>query len=103
MQMIFLRLYFVVVLFTIEVHEVQFIDQAQALQEIKSSIDSRAVNVGIPAPSLGEKGCCVEMGVRFLDGFNQSASLRREANSTSLYLIQQLAPFGHSWAISRHG
>src|ERR1700677_2635219 len=97
MQMIFLRLYFVVVLFTIEVHEVQFIDQTQALQEIKSSIDSGAVNVGIPAPSLREKG------VRSREGFNKSGSLRREANSTSLYLIQQLAPFGHSLAISRHG
>src|ERR1700679_2590068 len=48
MQMVFLRLDLVIMLFSVEVHQVQLIDEAQPLQQLEGPIDGRAIDVGIP-------------------------------------------------------
>jgi hypothetical protein len=47
MQMIFLGLDLVVVLLSVEVHEVKFIDHAETFQQLKRPVHSRAIDVWI--------------------------------------------------------
>ena len=61
MQMVFLRLDFVVVLLPIEVHEIKFIDQAHPLQQFKRSVDGRAIEIRLTLPSQGQQAGCVKV------------------------------------------
>jgi hypothetical protein len=95
MQMVFLRFDFVIVLFPVEVHEIQLIDQAQPLQQLQGPVDGRAIDVRVALARAQQQGGGVKMGIRLLDGFDQRAPLRRQTNALCLYLIQQIAALQH--------
>ena len=95
MEMILLCLDLVIMLFPVQVHQVQFIDQPQAFEQFKGPVHGRAIDVGVPLASASQQRGSVEMGVCLLDGFDQRAPLRGQTNASCLYLIQQIAAFRH--------
>jgi hypothetical protein len=87
MQMVFLCLDLVVMFFSVEVHQVQLIDQSHALQQLKRPVDGRAINLGIPLASPRQQGGRVQMGICTLNGFDQRAPLRGQTNASRFQLI----------------
>ena len=74
-QMVLLRLNLVIVLLTIEVHKIQLVDQAQALQQIDSPINRSPVNVRVAPAGQFEEACSVEMLLSTLNRLDQSPPL----------------------------
>ena len=92
-QMIFLRLYFVVVLFSVEVHKIEFVDQPQPLQQFEGPVDGRTIDVRISLAGPSEQRCRVQVSIRLLDSFNQGASLGCQPNALCFHLVHQRAAF----------
>ncbi len=95
MEMVLLCLDLVIMLFPVQVHQVQLIDQPQAFEQFKGPVHGRAIDVGVPLASASQQRGSVKMGVCLLDGFDQRAPLRGQTNASCLYLIQQIAAFRH--------
>jgi hypothetical protein len=76
MEMIFLCLDLVVVLFTVEVHQVQFIDHPEALQQLDGSIHRSSIDIRISIARQLQQALRVQMSRRLLNGLNQRAALR---------------------------
>jgi hypothetical protein len=93
MQMVFLRLDLVIMLFSVEVHQVQLIDQPQALEQLQGPVYGRAIDIGVPLAGARQERSCIKVGVRALDGFDQRTPLCGQPNPPRLNLIQQLAAF----------
>jgi hypothetical protein len=88
MGVIAIRLGLVVMSLALDVHQIQFIDQAPLLQEGNSPIDGRAVDVGVLLLSEAEKVGGIQMPGRVLDDANQQASLGCHPDSFGGKLIQ---------------
>ena len=86
-QMILLCLDLVIMLFTVEVHQVKLIDQPHALEQLKRPVNGSAIDFGVPLAGALQQSGSVEMGICTLNGFDQRASLRGQANASGLYLI----------------
>jgi hypothetical protein len=95
MEMVLLCLDLVIMLFPVQMHQVQLIDQPQAFEQFKGPVHGRAIDVGVPLASASQQRGSVKMGVRLLDGFDQRAPLRGQTNASCLYLVQQIAAFRH--------
>src|ERR1700677_529181 len=93
MQMVFLRLDLVIMLFSVEVHQVELIDQPQALKQLQGAVDGRTIDIGVPLAGARQESGCIKMRVCSLDGFDQRAPLRGQPNPPRFYLIQQLTAF----------
>jgi hypothetical protein len=102
MQMVFLRLDFVIMLFSVEVHQVQLIDEPEPLQQLQGPVYGRAIDIGVPLSGSRQEGGCIKVGVRALDGFDQRTPLRGQPNPPRLYLIQQLAAFQRHFLVATH-
>jgi hypothetical protein len=102
MQMVFLRLDFVIMLFSIEVHQIQLIDQTEPLQQLQGPVYGRTIDVGVPLAGARQERSCIKVGVRALDGFDQRTPLRGQPNPPRLYLIQQLAAFQRHFLVATH-
>jgi hypothetical protein len=89
MQMVVLGSNLVIMFLAVQMHEIQFIDQAQPLQQLDGPVDRRPVDVGIAPARLIEKARRVQMLLGVLDGFDKSAPLRSQAYSFGFHLIQQ--------------
>ena len=70
---------FVEVLVTPEVQEIEFVDQAVALEQIESAINSDTMNAGIDFLRAFEDGAGIEMAFGIIHYFKQNFSLAREA------------------------
>jgi hypothetical protein len=68
-QVVTLRSAFIEVLFALEVHEVEFVDQAVALQQLQRSVNRYPVNGGIEFSGFPEQLAGVEV---LLGGFNHA-------------------------------
>ena len=79
----------VIVLFSLQMHQVKFIDQTQLFQQSNSSVDSRTVDFRILLLSKFKKLGRVEMTCSALDDADQYASLSRDANSSCDEFIHQ--------------
>lgn len=70
MQMVFLSLNLVIVLFSVEVHQVELIDQPKALEQFQGPVDGRTIDIGISLASERQESRRIKMRVRTLDGFD---------------------------------
>jgi len=86
-QMILLCLDLVIMLFTVEVHQVELIDQPHALEQLKRPVNGSAIDFGVPLAGALQKSGSVQMGICTLNGFDQRASLRGQTNTSSFQLI----------------
>src|ERR1700733_4488977 len=102
MQMVFLRLDLVIMFFSVEVHQVQLIDQPQPLEQLQGPVYGRAIDIGVPLAGARQESGCIEVCVGALDGFNQRAPLRGQPDSPRLYLVQQLAAFRRHCLVATH-
>ena len=75
MEMIFLGLDLVVVLFTVEVHQVQLIDHPESLQQLDGSVHRSSIDIRISIARQLQQALRVQMSRRLLNGLNQCASL----------------------------
>src|ERR1700677_817329 len=71
----------VVVLFALDVHQVQLIDQAVSFEQRNRSIDGGAVALRIPLSGDLQQSCRVEVPGSILNNAYQQAPLRSHANS----------------------
>jgi len=88
MQMLLLGLDFVIVLFAVEMHQVQFVDQAQLFEQLDGSVNRSLIDIRIPLARHVQQACCVQMGSRLLNGLNQSAPLRSQPDPSGFHFIQ---------------
>lgn len=91
MQMIALRTALVVVFLSLEMHQVQFINQAVALQQVQCAIDSDPVNVGIKPSRLAQNLAGIEVLLSSLDYAQDRPALTSHAQSTGHQLSLQPA------------
>jgi hypothetical protein len=101
-QMVLLSLDLVVMFFSVEVHQIQLIDKPHALQQLERPVDGRTVDIGVPFAGALQQGCCVKVGIRTLNGFDQRASLRGQPNASGLNLIEQIAALQHLFLVATH-
>ncbi|HXO31207.1 MAG TPA: hypothetical protein VN901_02510 [Candidatus Acidoferrales bacterium] len=80
---------FVIVLLALDMHQVQLIDQATALQQVDRAIDRRAIDTRIFFSGKLEQGRCVEMPGRILDNADDQPPLFRDAYTARRQLIHQ--------------
>jgi hypothetical protein len=102
MQMVFLRLDLVIMLFSVEVHQVQLIDEPEPLQQLKGPVYGGAIDFGIPLAGTRQERSCIKVCVCALDGFDQRTPLRGQPNPPRFYLIQQLAAFQRHRLVATH-
>jgi hypothetical protein len=102
MKMVLLCLDLVVVFLTVEVHQVELIDQPHALEQLKRPVDGGTINLGVPLASSRQQGCSVKVGICKLNGFDQRASLRGQTNASGFYLIEQITALQHRLLVATH-
>jgi hypothetical protein len=80
-NMIALRTPLVKMLLTLHVHQIKFVDQPVALQEVERAVNRHAVNSGIQSLGMAEDLRRIEVLLRRFDDAEDSATLVRQANS----------------------
>lgn len=80
-DVIAMRAALIKMLLSLQVHEVEFVHEAVALEKIQSSIDGHAVNLGIKSPRFAEYLDGVEMLLGSLDHAEDSAALAGHAQA----------------------
>ena len=75
MQVVLLGLDLEVVLLTVQVHQIEFVNHAQLLQQLDGAIHGCAVNIGVTFAGQLQQARCVQMGRCLLYGLDQSAAL----------------------------
>lgn len=88
---------FVVMFFTLQVHQVQLVDESKSFEEFNGSIHRRAVNVWFASSGEFQQGCGIEMLVGVLNNFYEDAALGRQAYALRRKFVQQGPPF--EWTI----
>jgi hypothetical protein len=73
MEMILLSLDLVVMLFSVEVHQVQFIDHPESLQQLDGSVHRSSIDIRISIARQIQQALRVQMSRRLLNGLNQCA------------------------------
>ncbi len=101
-QMVFLRLDLVIMLFSVEVHQVKLVDQPKPLQQLKGPVNGRAIDIRVPLAGARQERGGIKMFVRPLDGFDQRTPLRGQPNPPCLNLIQQLTAFQRHRLVATH-
>ena len=86
--MVALGLYLVVVLFTLQMHEVEFVDQAQLLKELDCAINSGAVDVRLPPAGKFDQRAGIEMLLCFLNGLAKRRALRGQTNTSGTWFSE---------------
>jgi hypothetical protein len=77
------------VLFAIEMHQIEFIDQAQMLKERDGSIDRRTVDVAVLLLGGLQEPGSIEMPGRLLNDADQQAPLGSYAHAAANQLLHQ--------------
>ena len=88
MEMLFLSPDLVVVLFTVEVHQVQFIDHPEALQQLDGSVRRSSIDIRISNARQLQQAFRVQMTRRLLNGLNQCAALCGQTYPPGFHLTQ---------------
>jgi hypothetical protein len=101
-QMVLLGLDLVIMLFAVQVHQIQLINKSQAFEQLQGPIDSSAIDIGVALPSAREQRGSVKVPIGPLDSFDQRAPLRSQPNPLRLHLIQQIAAFRHHRLVATH-
>jgi hypothetical protein len=83
------RLRLIKVLLAVQVHEIQFIDQTQLLEEFQGSVDRGPVNSLVALPRQLQQTRRVKMAVRVLDRLDKDLSLSRDADASQGEFLQQ--------------
>jgi hypothetical protein len=73
---------FVEMLLALQVHEIEFIDQAVALEQAECAIDGDAIDVGIELAGATQNLTRIEMLLRSLHNAQNGAPLMRHAQAT---------------------
>ena len=96
MDVIPARLHLVVMLFALQVHQNQFIDQPKLFQEFDGSIQRCTVNIRLlPSGQLQERSG-IQMLFGALNDFDKDAALRGKAHALGCKFIQERAAL--EWA-----
>jgi hypothetical protein len=85
---------FIIVLFTFEVHQIQFVNQTQCLEQFQRAIDSGAVDLGIFPSSQHQERRGVKVPFGVFDGFDQRSSLLRYSEALRRQFLYQ-CPINH--------
>lgn len=75
MYVVAFALHLIKMLLTFQVHEVQFIDEAEFFEKFDGAVNRGAIDVGLTLPRPRQQGGGVEMVPRLLNGFNEGAAL----------------------------
>jgi hypothetical protein len=82
-------LYFVVMFFTLQMHQIELVDESKSLEEFNGSIHRRAVDVRFASFRKFQQGRGIEMPVGVLNDLYKDAALRRQAHSLRGEFVQQ--------------
>jgi hypothetical protein len=80
--MIALGTTFIVVLLALQVHEVELVNQAVALEQIESAVDGHTIDLGIDPAGMAQDLAGVEVLLGGLHHTQDGATLARHAHST---------------------
>src|SRR6266852_4446428 len=81
MNVVYGCLGFVEVLLAVQVHEIEFIDQAKLFQKFKGSVDCSSIDLPIPLLCKRKQTCCVKVAVSLLNDFEQNLPLFSDADA----------------------
>jgi hypothetical protein len=95
MQVILLRLDFVIVFFAVEMHEIELVDHAQALEQFDGPVNCGAVDLWIAFAGQLQQLRRIQMAGCLLDRLDQRAALSGKTNSLGFYGVQQVVSFEH--------
>jgi hypothetical protein len=85
-------LHLVKMLFTFQVHQVEFVYEAQLLQKIDGPINRGSINFGVARSGELEQRSCVEVLLSVLNHFDDSPALRGDPNASRVQFVEQGAP-----------
>jgi hypothetical protein len=91
MQMVLPGLDFVVMLFAVQVHQIELIDHAQPFEQLERPVHRSSINVRIPLASKLQEALCIQMSCGLLNGRDEGATLGSQPYSSGLYFTQQFA------------
>ncbi len=89
-EMLLLGSDFVVVFFALDVHEVEFVDHAHALEEFDGAVDGGAVDIGVALAGLPEEAGGIEMAGGFLDGLDECPTLGGKADAAAFEGVEEV-------------
>ena len=87
--------------FTLQVHQVEFVDQAEPFQELDGTVDGGAIDARLALASQIQKSGGIQVLLGALNNFDHSPALGRHPNSLGSQFVQQNAAIkgrGHSAA-----
>ena len=94
---------FVVVLLAFQMHQVEFVNKAVALQEIEGAIDGGAVDGGLALAGESEERGGVQMLVGALDDFEEDAALGGDAHALTCKFLEERTSFEGAVGLAEGG
>ncbi len=91
--MFLLRPDLVVVFLPLNVHKIQLINHPHALEQIDGPVNGGPVDIRIALAGLLQQSGSIQMTGGVLDGLNERAPLRSQADSPALNCIEQVIAF----------
>jgi hypothetical protein len=89
MNMIHIRLHFVEVLLTVQVHQVEFINQPKFFQKFQSPVHGRPIDLTVTFSRKRQQGSRVQVAFRFLNRFQQDLSLSGDAYAPPCQFLEE--------------
>lgn len=89
MKVVLPRPSFVIMLLTVQVHQIEFVNHAQFLQQLDGPIYGRAIDVWFFSSGQLQQAFGIKMRGCLLNGLDQDAPLSRQPYSSGSHLIQQ--------------
>ena len=89
MNVLYGGLRLVKMLFSIQVHEIEFINQAKPFKKFERSIDRRSIDLVILFLCERKQGRRIKMTLSLLDDFEQNPSLSGDADAPQREFLKQ--------------
>jgi hypothetical protein len=81
------------VLLAVQVHQVEFINQAQPFEKFECPVHRCTIYLVITLPGQRQQGSRIQVTVGFLNGFDQDFSLARDADTPQGQFLKQRTAF----------
>jgi len=81
----------VIVLFAVQVHEVQLIHEPEFLEQFNGAVHGGTIDAGFSLPRQLQQGSCIEMGVSLLNDFDKRTALSRHSYALCDEFVQEMS------------
>ena len=88
MNVVAFGLDFVVVLFPLQVHQVQLVDESKFFEEFKGPVHRGPVDIWFAFSCKLQQGCGIEVLFGLLNDFNEDTALRRQTHALGGKFVQ---------------